>query len=145
MINDSNWDRKIWDSHAILQFTLDGEFVAEWKNERAAMRGTGITGMRQCCCGRSHKAGGFVWKWKVPHKPSTYVMPKPPSKWNADKHTILQFTKDGEFIREWRSSREAERATGIKGIRYCAYGKQTQAGGFRWKKKSEVKDNAQGN
>ena len=52
---------------------------------------------------------------------------------NAKK--ILQFTKSGEFIREWPSMREAERELGIarSNICSCCNGKLKSAGGYVWK------------
>ena len=48
---------------------------------------------------------------------------------------ILQFTKSGEFIREWPSVREAERELGIarSNICSCCNGKLKSAGGYVWK------------
>ena len=51
---------------------------------------------------------------------------------NAKK--ILQFTKSGEFIREWPSMREAERELGIvqSSICSCCKGIRKYAGGYVW-------------
>lgn len=48
---------------------------------------------------------------------------------------VLQFTKSGEFIREWASAKEAERELGIAStnIGKCCLGKRPFAGGFIWK------------
>lgn len=50
---------------------------------------------------------------------------------------ILQFSKDGEFIAEYPSIREAERQTGChhQGICNCCKGKYKSTGGFIWKYK----------
>ena len=47
---------------------------------------------------------------------------------------ILQFTKSGEFIREWLSAYEAERELGIaqSNICSCCNGKLKSVGGFIW-------------
>ena len=52
---------------------------------------------------------------------------------NAKK--VLQFTKSGEFIREWPSAYEAERELGIAqpNICSCCNGKLKSAGGYVWK------------
>lgn len=49
--------------------------------------------------------------------------------------SVLQFSKDGEFISEYQSTREAERQTDISNssICRCCKGKQKSAGGFIWK------------
>jgi len=48
---------------------------------------------------------------------------------------ILQYSKDGKFIREWDCARDAQRKLGInnQSISSCAKGKRLSAGGYRWK------------
>lgn len=58
-------NRLVWDRHAILQYTEDGEFVREWRCVRDATRATGITNISKNLHGAIDNAGGFVWKWKV--------------------------------------------------------------------------------
>ena len=50
---------------------------------------------------------------------------------------ILQFTKDGMFIKEWPSAKEAERQLGIyhSYICACCKGRYKSAGGFVWRYK----------
>lgn len=54
-----------------------------------------------------------------------------------DSIPVLQFTKDGKFIKEYPSMREAERQTGIKAIYQVCLGKKYRktAGGYIWKYK----------
>lgn len=53
----------------VQQFTIDGEFVAEYDSIRDAARKTNInrTGIKRCCEGDKwyKKSGGFVWKYKT--------------------------------------------------------------------------------
>ena len=53
----------------------------------------------------------------------------------AKSKKILQFTKSGEFIKEWPSLNEAERELGIarSNICGCCNGKRKSAGGYIWK------------
>lgn len=64
--------------------------------------------------------------------------------------SIIQLTKDGQFIKKWHSAREVERELGIpfQNISHCCRGKIKSAGGFKWvyasnykktKKISEIK------
>lgn len=48
---------------------------------------------------------------------------------------VLQYSKDGELIREWFGAREAARVIGINqsSITRCCQGKRKSAGGFVWK------------
>lgn len=54
------------------------------------------------------------------------------------ERSVLQFTKDGKFVKEYPSIHEAERCTGIKKghICYCCKGRLLTAGGFKWKYKN---------
>lgn len=51
--------------------------------------------------------------------------------------SVLQFTKDGEFVSEYFGAREASRRTNImsSSIIECCNGKRKSAGGFIWKYK----------
>lgn len=53
----------------------------------------------------------------------------------ASSKKVLQFTKSGEFIREWPSTREAERELGIaqSSICKCCNSERKSAGGYVWK------------
>lgn len=50
----------------VLQFTLDGEFVAEYKSVAEAGRQTGIKAalISRICIGRRKSTGGFKWRYK---------------------------------------------------------------------------------
>ena len=52
----------------------------------------------------------------------------------AKSKKVLQFTKSGEFIREWPSTREASRQLGIaqSSICRCCNGIRKYAGGYVW-------------
>ena len=49
--------------------------------------------------------------------------------------SVLQYTKEGEFIREWKSATEAGRTLGIyqSSISRCCRGKLKSVGSFVWK------------
>ena len=54
---------------------------------------------------------------------------------NAPTKPIIQYTKDGEFIKEWTSGIEAYKVLGIHrgNITSCCKGKRNYAGGFVWR------------
>lgn len=60
---------------------------------------------------------------------------KSASKIEKQSIPILQFSKDGTFIREWPSMRDAGRQLGIANICSCLKGRYESAGGFVWKYK----------
>lgn len=53
-------------SKTVLQYTLNGEFVAEYESTCEASRQTGINQahISDVCLGKRNKAGGFVFKYK---------------------------------------------------------------------------------
>ena len=55
---------------------------------------------------------------------------------------ILQFTKSGEFVREWPSAMKASRELGIAqaSICRCCNGKLKSAGGYIWKYADDLSD-----
>ena len=50
----------------VLQFSKDGEFIAEYPSIKEAERQTGCTkgGNCNCCKGNRKSAGGYIWKYK---------------------------------------------------------------------------------
>jgi hypothetical protein len=68
---------------------------------------------------------------------------KPTDKRGADHKNsipISQFSINGEWIRDWAGSMEAQRQTAIKqgNISKCLLGKRRIAGGFIWKYKNSI-------
>lgn len=50
---------------AIVQYSLDGEFIAEYRSVKDAMKMTGFgANMSYCANGQYKTAYGFVWRWK---------------------------------------------------------------------------------
>lgn len=49
---------------------------------------------------------------------------------------VLQYSKDGEFIREWPHATAAEKELKISTIRFACKGKQKLAGGYIWRYKN---------
>ena len=50
----------------ILQFSKDGEFIAEYPSIREASRQTGCNNSHigSCCKGERKSTGGYIWKYK---------------------------------------------------------------------------------
>lgn len=55
-----------WEKHAILQYTLDGELVKEWRCLDVAVKETGLSGIRACLKENRKSCGGYIWKYKIP-------------------------------------------------------------------------------
>ena len=48
----------------VLQYTPDGEFVAEYQSIKSAEKSVGVQSIRNCLAGNQRTSGGFVWKAK---------------------------------------------------------------------------------
>ena len=49
---------------AVLQYSLEGEFIQEWNNAYSAGRKLKISGIGEVCKGKQKSAGGYIWKYK---------------------------------------------------------------------------------
>ena len=79
-------------------------------------------------CSKGGKIGGKI---------SGTIVGKKTGAINGKKNSIsiLQFAKDGTFVKEWPSAHEAERQLGIlhSSICNCLKGRLKSAGGFVWR------------
>jgi hypothetical protein len=123
-------------SVAVLQYDMNGNFIAEYKNaiEAANVVGTNKSCIASCCQGKQHTAGNFVWKYKD----ENYNFDNQQVRSSVLK-AVLQFDTEGNLINEFKSLAEAIRNTGVTTIGKCCCGKQKSAGGFVWKYKCDYK------
>lgn len=47
----------------VQQFTLTGDFVAEYPSISYAVAATGASNLKLVCKGKRNKAGGYIWKY----------------------------------------------------------------------------------
>jgi group I intron endonuclease len=52
---------------------------------------------------------------------------------NGKARKVYQYTKDNEFIKEWRNVTEAEKSYSINNVSGVALGKLKTCGGFKWR------------
>jgi len=119
---------------AIVQYSLDGTELARFKSLSEAERETGVPrdGISDCCCSGTEVYGGYVWRFADASQTVT------------DKTAVIQFSKQGERIAEYKSLVEASAQTGVPRylIRRCCRGVKKSAGGFKWEfLDSSMKDN----
>ena len=50
-------------SKAVKQFTLDGEFIKDWRTAREAQEHVKCNCIGNCCNGKARSIGGFIWLW----------------------------------------------------------------------------------
>ena len=111
------------------QYTLDGEFVAEFKSITEVKEKTGIS-ITSSLKGKTYTSGGYLWVYKGDDIPI--------DKFKIGR-SILQYTKDFILLNEFRSISDASRKLGIckQAISQCIKGKQKTANGFIFKKKED--------
>lgn len=119
-------------SQKIYQYSLDGKYIRDWISQSEASR---ITGIPQANIGKNiqglrFSAGGFIWS-KIKVSPKPYVDPR--------NKPILQFSKNGKFIKVWNSTREASLFynTSEANIYSVLNNKTKSAGGFVWRYEGE--------
>ena len=95
----------------VLQYGLDGVFIAEYESMSAARKALGGKG-KGCFIGKVW--GGYQWKEKTsndyPMKIEPYKGKRVPKGKNL---AVLQYNKKGELLREYPSISAARRATGV--------------------------------
>lgn len=131
----------------VMQFNLLGEFLNRFESSEDAAHT--VNGSRNvissCCKGRIGTAYGYIWMYEEDYNPTQPVKKKQRKQRKAETYfsrTVLQYTTDGIFIKEFISVAEASRQTTINKscIRDCCRGKQKSAGGFIWRYKEDEQD-----
>lgn len=85
----------------VYQYDLDGELLAHYDSSIEAERKTGVNAMsiRDACKKKRYSAGGFLWSYKI--EEITYDVPT-----HTNAKAVLQYDKNGNFIKEWSSLAE---------------------------------------
>ena len=88
---------------AVLQYSLDGQFIKEWSCIATVERKIGINDatISQCCKLHIKSAGGFQWRYKTKDYP---LQIKPANNYYKP---VEQYSRKGEFIKEWNTLKEA--------------------------------------
>lgn len=124
----------------VLQYTINGEFIQEFKSALDASNhlGFGRTSVSNCANGikRENTLHGYIFIYKddISSLPQRLELCK--DHWR--KYKVIQY-KDEKIINIFDSVREAERATGIlrNGIRESIKKEYRKAGGYTWKRVKE--------
>lgn len=128
-------------AQAIKQYDTDRNFIAEYPTMTDASNKTGISVSKISAVARGKRktAGGFVWEYahkkEIRNKKSSFVYD--PIK-DKNVKPVLQYTINGELIREYNSIAEATRINNFKNrtnIIQNLKGKTKHAYGYVWKYK----------
>lgn len=121
-------------SITVLQLSLSGEIVEEYKNAIVAHNQTGISeyGIWSCCEFNQVTAGGYQWIYKRDYEIGKRPLTKRPE---ANKPVpIVQLTMLDEYIAEYESMTVPQKLFGYdrSGINKCCLFQQKSAYGFHW-------------
>lgn len=115
----------------IIQASLEGKFIAEFKSIADASKTTGIDGsaITKVLKKTRRQTGGFLWIYKEEYTGETVKLRK-----NAATKKVGQYTKKGVYIQEFESAKEAgESIEALKGAIAKACRNGTILKGFKWK------------
>lgn len=90
-------------SKHVYQFSLEGELIKKWDCIGDVKRELGFndSGIVNCCKGRKETMYGFLWSYTdkcIEYKKSQHIISTKP---------VLKYNKDGVFIKEYSSIKEA--------------------------------------
>lgn len=110
---------------SVIQYTMNGKFIKEYKSCAEAVRETGIKHVHCAAKGARKSAGGYIWRFKY----------NQPIKDTGNKKPVIQYDLYNNKIAQYDSISDAAKETGIirKGINDCCNGKLQTSGGYIWK------------
>lgn len=119
------------------QYTKQGVYLAEFKSSREAHEATGVSvgSIVRAVHGERKTGGGFVWKKVLEECPKENIEVDLRSKVGCHlKKPMVQKTRDGEVVGEFRSIAHASRVLNIsrRSLSCALSGAQKTAGGFVW-------------
>lgn len=124
-------------SKSVLQYSLDGIFIKEWKSAIQATKELNICGshISSCCNGKRNQCGGFLWFHKDTF--TEQLLLDRINQLNKPHHSsipILQYTLDGNFVREWESASSVEKELGFENscISICCLNKTKCSYNYLW-------------
>jgi hypothetical protein len=111
----------------VIQYDKQGNIIREWKSISEATNKLNLSkGRISSCCRKINKtAGGYIWRFQNDPLNNNYVIPS-----HKSSIPIIQYDKQGNIIREWKSISEAIKQTKIKGILNNVSGRSKTAGGY---------------
>jgi hypothetical protein len=99
-------------SRVVAQYSLDGDFIANFESCGLASKATGISRdiINQCARGITNKGGGYRWIYltesRAKERSALYI--------GLNGTIIEQFSLDGELIKQYVSIRDAARQNGYR-------------------------------
>lgn len=128
----------------VYQYTLSGNYITKWKSTVTAAERLGISrsGIANVVCGISDTSGGYMWKqFEEGQEIPLWVEPILSGAERTkikQMISISQYTKEGEWVRDWLGLDEPTKYYGGKSkssINNVLNGRSKTAFGFIWKHK----------
>ena len=120
----------------VIQYSMNGEFIKEWKSAAEIERSTGIFAEHiSAVCLKKHKtSGGFIWRHKDDELSYADIINANDTKrW---RKKVVQMTIDGQILRTFESLQSACDSIGAyskANITHVCKGRQKSYKGFIWK------------
>lgn len=123
-------------SKEVIQLSLDGLFIKEYPSQQEVKRQLGLKGVSSCCREKQTSAGGYIFILKSDYN-EEYVKKRVEMYRKTFPKLVVQYTLDGEFVKEWVSMNEIQRQLGFNqgSISNCCNGRCKSVYGFLWKYK----------
>lgn len=118
----------------VYQYGLTGNLIHIYESLTLAKNETGIKNVH-CYDNINLTSGGFIWSYKeLTVKELNDIIFKVNNK-NSGQKCILQFDLNDNFIREFKSLKEASTISGCTNIWDCCNGRAKKSCGYKWKYK----------
>lgn len=114
----------------VVQFDIYGNEVAKYRTIDEASKKCSInkSSIIECCKFKTRLAGQFQWRFNSKNVDCMMLT-------DCNHRNVLQFDKNGMFLKQYISVKEASNATGVSqsGIVCTCERKQSHAGGYIWR------------
>lgn len=128
--------RNVAPKRKVYQFTLAGDFVAEYESAMEAQRQTGIHNgdISKSAFGRVSHAKNYIFLFEEDKNDIAQRVDRYNNTKKLKHEPIVQLTLDNMFIREWPNPSQAGKSLGInyKNIHTVCRKARSHAGGFKW-------------
>jgi len=115
----------------VYQFDFDGNLIKTWEclNHILKEFPTGNSSIWRCLNNKQQTSFGYIWTYKNKFIFKDFNRSKP----------VVQLDLNNNIIKEWKSSKEAEKKLGIFGVNACCRKVRKTAGKFKWKYKESCR------
>lgn len=118
----------------VVQYDLNGNKLNEFESSNYVKNILGVKNVHLVITKKRCSAGGYIWRNKGDELTNEEILEIKNKRLSLDKKIVLQFTKEGELIKEWCSVTEVKKIyPHIMGV---LSGDRKSAGGYLWKYKN---------